>query len=319
MKGQDHDEDISPGRRSRRRRTDGRPDGRRLRVAPGIRDCRCAFARFGARSSLAPARHTRQGGEWRPGPGGGDARQLGHCKAVFQLGGIRRVQRNHHLPPSVRTLHRALPRLQWRHGHRRRVVVPLGRAWVGLDGYKSATVEQTGLLAGCNGSTPEYDAWWEMYPKFPIYPSITVHAGNAIDMSVYYHSTTHQFTLNFSDTTNGQKFSKTVSCPSGSTCHRNSAEVISEAPYDTQISNLTPLADFQAASFTNAHITNTSGTHSGGFRSSGWNTYAITQISDGSNPDLAGTAIPAGTALDRPTPLYQNVTFLDYWMPANAK
>jgi len=191
--------------------------------------------------------------------------------------------------------------------------------WVGLDGYKSATVEQTGLLAGCNGSTPEYDAWWEMYPKFPIYPSITVHAGNAIDMSVYYHSTTHQFTLNFSDTTNGQKFSKTVSCPSGSTCHRNSAEVISEAPYDTQISNLTPLADFQAASFTNAHITNTSGTHSGGFRSSGWNTYAITQISDGSNPDLAGTAIPAGTALDRPTPLYQNVTFLDYWMPANAK
>ncbi len=191
--------------------------------------------------------------------------------------------------------------------------------WVGLDGYKSATVEQTGLIAGGNGSTPEYDAWWEMYPKFPIYPSITVHAGNAIDMSVYYHSTTHQFTLNFSDTTNGQKFSKTVSCPSGSTCHRNSAEVISEAPYDTQISNLTPLADFQAASFTNAHITNTSGTHSGGFRSSGWNTYAITQISDGSNPDLAGTAIPAGTALDRPTPLYQNVTFLDYWMPANAK
>lgn len=190
--------------------------------------------------------------------------------------------------------------------------------WVGLDGYKSATVEQTGLLAGCNGSTPEYDAWWEMYPKFPIYPSITVHAGNAIDMSVYYHSTTHQFTLNFSDTTNGQKFSKTVSCPSGSTCHRNSAEVISEAPYDTQISSLTPLADFQAASFTNAHITNTSGTHSGGFQSSGWNTYAITQISDGSNPDLAGTAIPAGTALDRPTPLYQNVTFLDYWMPANA-
>src|SRR6266702_3421618 len=153
----------------------------------------------------------------------------------------------------------------------------------------------------------------------PIYPSITVHAGNAIDMSVYYHSTTHQFTLNFSDTTNAQKFSKTVSCPPGPTCHRNSAEVISEAPYDTQISNLTPLADFQAASFTNAHITNTSGTHSGGFRSSGWNTYAITQISDGSNPDLAGTAIPAGTALDRPTPLYQNVTFLDYWMPANAK
>src|SRR6266568_3460110 len=42
--------------------------------------------------------------------------------------------------------------------------------WVGLDGYKSATVEQTGLLAGCNGSTPEYDAWWEMYPKFPNLP-----------------------------------------------------------------------------------------------------------------------------------------------------
>lgn len=193
--------------------------------------------------------------------------------------------------------------------------------WVGLDGLASGTVEQTGVLAACDGPNPVYAAWWEMFPNFPHYPSITVQPGNAINMSVYYHSTTHQFTMTLSDSTNGQHFSKTVACPSGSTCRRNSAEVISEAP-STQDSSGTfhvlPLADFQAASFTNVHITNTSGTHSGGLRSSGWNTYKITQASDGTNLDLAGNPMSPGIALDRPTPLYRNVTFLDYWMPANA-
>jgi hypothetical protein len=31
--------------------------------------------------------------------------------------------------------------------------------WVGLDGYSSETVEQTGTIAFCNGSTAEYFAW----------------------------------------------------------------------------------------------------------------------------------------------------------------
>src|SRR5579862_3180624 len=36
--------------------------------------------------------------------------------------------------------------------------------WVGLDGYNSSTVEQTGSEVDCIGSTAEYYAWYEMYP-----------------------------------------------------------------------------------------------------------------------------------------------------------
>ena len=36
--------------------------------------------------------------------------------------------------------------------------------WVGLDGYSSSTVEQTGSEVDCVGRTAEYYAWYEMYP-----------------------------------------------------------------------------------------------------------------------------------------------------------
>src|ERR1700721_1083408 len=40
--------------------------------------------------------------------------------------------------------------------------------WVGLDGYNSSTVEQTGSEVDCSGSTPEYYSWYEMYPAYPV-------------------------------------------------------------------------------------------------------------------------------------------------------
>jgi len=194
--------------------------------------------------------------------------------------------------------------------------------WVGLDGLRSnsLTVEQTGVDARCNGGSPIYEAWWEMFPNGMHLASLAVHPGNAINMSVNYNSSTHAFTLTLSNTTTGQKFTHTASCPSGSTCVRNSAEVISEAPAIVQGGDFSilPLADFQAANFANVHITNTSGTHSGGLQAAFWNTYRITQVGDGSNQDITGAPIAPGTALDRTTPLYRKNTFLDYWMPANA-
>src|SRR6266567_7754211 len=36
--------------------------------------------------------------------------------------------------------------------------------WVGLDGYSSSSVEQTGSEVDCSGSRPVYYAWYEMYP-----------------------------------------------------------------------------------------------------------------------------------------------------------
>src|SRR5919109_285001 len=40
--------------------------------------------------------------------------------------------------------------------------------WVGLDGDGSNTVEQTGSEADCQGSTPQYYSWYEMYPSAPV-------------------------------------------------------------------------------------------------------------------------------------------------------
>src|ERR1700722_9808224 len=36
--------------------------------------------------------------------------------------------------------------------------------WVGLDGYGSSTVEQTGTSVSCATGTPQYYGWWEFYP-----------------------------------------------------------------------------------------------------------------------------------------------------------
>jgi Peptidase A4 family len=193
--------------------------------------------------------------------------------------------------------------------------------WVGLDGFRSTstTVEQTGLLAGCDGTTPEYAPFWEMFPNAPGYPSITVNPGDTISMSVYFNRSTRKFSLTFSDTTNGQTFTRTRACPAGATCRRNSAEAISEAPFDATTSSVLPLADFGTASFANASITNTTGTHRGGLQSSFWNTYQITQAAgSGTNVTVAGDAIPEGTVLDTPSPLSQKVSFTDQWATANG-
>jgi len=197
--------------------------------------------------------------------------------------------------------------------------------WVGLDGFRSTstTVEQIGLLAGCDGTstTPVYAPFWEMFPNAANEPSITVNPGDAISLSVYYNKSTRKFTLTFSDTTNGQKFTRTRACPAGATCRRNSAETISEAPAEVTGSTVSilPLADFQTANFANVAITNTSGTHRGGLRSSFWNTFDITQAAgNGTNVTIAGDPIAAGTPLDIPTALSLKRNFTDQWQAANG-
>jgi Peptidase A4 family len=195
--------------------------------------------------------------------------------------------------------------------------------WVGLDGFRSTstTVEQVGLLAGCDGTstTPVYAPFWEMFPNAAAGPNITVNPGDVISLSVYYNKSTRKFTLTFSDN-KGPHFTRTRACPAGATCRRNSAEAISEAPAEVVGSTVTilPLANFGTASFANAAITNTSGTHRGGLRSSFWNTFRITQASDGTNVTIAGDPITAGTVLDRPTALSLKRNFSDLWQAANG-
>jgi|SRR5215475_2043621 len=195
--------------------------------------------------------------------------------------------------------------------------------WVGLDGLRSGTVEQTGVVAQCNGTTAVYRAFWEMFPNLPGFPNITIAPGDAINMNVFYNRFTRKFTLTFSDTTTGQSFTRTRACPAGVTCRRNSAEAISEAPSDAATGDILPLANFNRASFTNVAVTNTSGTHRGGLRSAFWNTFKITQVAGEvngipTNTTITGNPITPGTVLDSPTFLALNRNFTNRWQAANG-
>jgi hypothetical protein len=194
--------------------------------------------------------------------------------------------------------------------------------WIGLDGFRttSTTVEQVGVIAGClDSTTPVYQAFWELFPNQANSPtSIHISPGDKISMSVFYNRSTRKFTLTFSDANTGQHFTRTRACPAGATCRRNSAEAISEAPSDGTTGDILPLADFATAHFNKVAITNSSGTHRGGLRSSFWNTFKITQVSDGTNTTIAGDPITVGTSLDSPTSLVLKRPFIDRWQAANG-
>jgi hypothetical protein len=118
--------------------------------------------------------------------------------------------------------------------------------WVGLDGYRSTSVEQTGSEADCSGSSPVYSAWYEMYPAAPVNFSNTVRPGDHFTGSVKF-SGTSTYTLVLKDVTQG--WSHTVTKSRGGLA-RSSAEVITEAP-SNGISIL-PLADFGTVRYTAA-------------------------------------------------------------------
>jgi hypothetical protein len=115
--------------------------------------------------------------------------------------------------------------------------------WVGIDGFSSSTVEQTGTDSDCQSGSPTYYAWYEFYPN-PSYliTSITVHPGDKIGARVVYSG--GSFTTFIKDLTTGQSFSIS-SAVSGA--QRNSAEWIAEAPSD--IFGVLPLAYFGTVDF----------------------------------------------------------------------
>lgn len=118
--------------------------------------------------------------------------------------------------------------------------------WVGLDGDTSNTVEQTGTDADCSGSTPQYYAWYEMYPKYPTNLSDPVQPGDAMSASVTTNGA-GRFTLSISDATQNWTYTTTQRLKSAALA---SAEVIAEAP--SSRSGVLPLADFGTVSFANA-------------------------------------------------------------------
>ena len=171
--------------------------------------------------------------------------------------------------------------------------------WVGLDGLTDTTVEQDGVLAACAGTKPVYVAWYEMFPRPPVFKRITVRPGSSVVASVYYDSRTRAFRLSLVNTTNGQSFHVTRRCPHGAVCRRASAEVISEAPASRN--GILPLTDFRAESYSSTKVTSGSG-HRGGLRSPWWRTVSITTINN------------SGQILDQPTSIFHGTAFDTYWM-----
>ena len=100
--------------------------------------------------------------------------------------------------------------------------------WVGIDGYGTSTVEQTGVATDCSSGSPVDEPWYEMYPANPVYlntGTYPVSAGDKITASVTYTGSRH-YALKLSDSTKGWTYSTTKSLSAS----RASAEVIIESP-----------------------------------------------------------------------------------------
>jgi hypothetical protein len=158
--------------------------------------------------------------------------------------------------------------------------------WVGLDGFNSSTVEQTGVDSFCNSATgaATNQAWYEMFPLDPVVFS-GVNPGDTIFVSVYYDSSTKQYQLTLKDETTGADMETSQPCPTGSTCDRNSAEVIEEDPGGSVGGGIN-LADFGTASFTVSHVTARDGLRGTLSPSSLWTSTDII-MQDPSGEDMA--------------------------------
>ncbi len=112
--------------------------------------------------------------------------------------------------------------------------------WVGFDGDTSNSVEQIGASGDCNGTTPFYYAWWEMYPAGVHELSNTTRPGDVFDARVTYGGS-GRYTLYLRDETEGWTVTKNETSTSAKD---NSAEVIFEAagPESDAVPRFSPVA-----------------------------------------------------------------------------
>lgn len=115
--------------------------------------------------------------------------------------------------------------------------------WVGIDGFKSKTVEQTGTDSDCSHGTPSYYAWYEFFPQPSfIIASMTLTPGDLITAEVSFAG--GKFTVSITDVTTGASFHKTERVLGA---EKKSAEWVAEAP--TGPTGIEPLANFGTALF----------------------------------------------------------------------
>lgn len=113
--------------------------------------------------------------------------------------------------------------------------------WVGIDGFQSSTVEQTGTDSDCVNGAPSYYAWYEFYPHPSFKVGMTIHPGDEMGARVSFSS--GAFKVILVDFTTGKEFSKSQTV---SNAARSSAEFVVEAPLVCTLfrCKLAPLSDF---------------------------------------------------------------------------
>ena len=169
--------------------------------------------------------------------------------------------------------------------------------WVGLDGFNDSTVEQTGVDSFCDSTSgpATNQAWYEMYPLDPVVFT-GVSPGDVIWVSVYFNSTTDEYQLFLDDKTTGSTMETDQPCPSGSTCDRTSAEVISEDPGGAVAGGIN-LADFGAVAYSASGVTSRNGTHGALAAAKLWTSTEII-MQDPSGDDMATPSALADSGAD---------------------
>ena len=170
--------------------------------------------------------------------------------------------------------------------------------WDGLDGFasNSLTVEQVGVVATCDLTTPAYFVFFEMFPRAPLSLAISgFGAGDAVNVSVYFDGS--KYHLAFNDFTQDVFINTVQACPTGSVCQNNSAEVIAEDPAIAVSSTgvtFAQLANFGHVSYSNATVTSRDGMHGNLGDTSLWSSNRIFMVNRVSPTMLDLLASPSG-------------------------
>jgi len=139
--------------------------------------------------------------------------------------------------------------------------------WVGIDGYRSSTVEQIGTESDCSHGQHKHSAWFEIFPHAVQSLDLPVQAGDRISAEVKYLGSDR---FSFSIQNGSSHFQTTQSVRA----ERSSAEWIVEAP--SLYFFVLPLANFGTT-----HIINASATingHTGSPSDHAWQSDRLTMV-----------------------------------------